>query len=176
MRVSHFRPFQDFTRISILNTVLVFLALTWHRPLMYIKRKNWTGFFFDSSETIMNRSLSVAFGVFMGIIPIWGFQLVAAIALAFLFRLNKPLVILFANISIPPMIPFILFLSLVCGKFWIANANIPLFDSALNLETIKPFFLQYILGSVSLAILASVAFGTISFIVLSTFKLAKKQI
>ena len=176
VRVSHFRPFQDFTRISILNTALVFLALTWHRPLLYIKRKNWAGFFFDSSETIMNRSLSVAFGVFMGIIPIWGFQLVAAIALAFLFRLNKPLVILFANISIPPMIPLILFLSIVCGKFWIANANIPLFDSALNLETIKPFFIQYILGSVSLAILASVVFGTISFIVLSTFKLAKKQI
>lgn len=172
-RVSHFRPFRDFTRISILNTALVFLALAWHRPFMYIKGKNWSGFFFNSSETILKRSLSVAFGVFMGIIPIWGFQLVTAIALAFLFRLNKPLVILFANISIPPMIPLILFLSLGCGKLWITNANIPLFNSALTLETIKPFLLQYIVGSISLAIMAAVVFGALTFIVLSTFKKVK---
>jgi glycosyltransferase involved in cell wall biosynthesis len=172
-RVSHFRPFRDFTRISILNTALVFLALAWHRPLIYIKGKNVSGFFFNSSETVLKRSLSVAFGVFMGIIPIWGFQLVAAIALAFLFRLNKPLVILFANISIPPMIPLILFLSLVCGKFWVSNATIPLFNSALNLETIKPFLLQYIVGSISLAILSAIVFGTLTFIVLSTFKRVK---
>jgi len=172
-RVSHFRPFRDFTRISILNTALVFLALAWHRPLMYIKGKNLSGFFFNSSETVLKRSLSVAFGVFMGIIPIWGFQLVAAIALAFLFRLNKPLVILFANISIPPMIPLILFLSLVCGKLWIVNADIPLFNSALNLETVKPFLMQYIFGSISLAILSAIVFGTLTFIVLSTFKRVK---
>jgi glycosyltransferase involved in cell wall biosynthesis len=172
-RVSHFRPFRDFTRISILNTALVFLALAWHRPLIYIKGKNVSGFFFNSSETVLKRSLSVAFGVFMGIIPIWGFQMVAAIALAFLFRLNKPLVILFANISIPPMIPLILFLSLVCGKFWVSNATIPLFNSALNLETIKPFLLQYIVGSISLAILSAIVFGTLTFIVLSTFKRVK---
>ncbi|NOU45987.1 MAG: DUF2062 domain-containing protein [Bacteroidales bacterium] len=172
-RVSHFRPFRDFTRISILNTALVFLALAWYRPLMYIKGKSIPGFFFNSSETVLNRSLSVAFGVFMGIIPIWGLQLVAAIALAFLFRLNKPLVILFANISIPPMIPLILFLSLICGKIWITNAPIPLFNSALNLETIKPFLLQYIFGSISLAILAAIVFGILTFIVLSAFKRVK---
>lgn len=172
-RVSHFRPFRDFTRISILNTALVFLALAWHRPLMYIKGQNLSGFFFNSSETVLKRSLSVAFGVFMGIIPIWGFQLVTAIALAFLFKLNKPLVILFANISIPPMIPLILFLSLVCGKFWVSNATILLFNSALNLETIKPFLLQYIVGSISLAILSAIVFGTLTFIILSTFRRVK---
>ena len=172
-RVSHFRPFRDFTRISILNTALVFLALAWHRPLMYIKGKNVSGFFFNNSETVLKRSLSVAFGVFMGIIPIWGFQLVAAIALAFLFRLNKPLVILFANISIPPMIPLILFLSLVCGKLWISNADIPMFNSALNLETVKPFLMQYIVGSISLAILSAIVFGTLTFIILSTFRRVK---
>jgi glycosyltransferase involved in cell wall biosynthesis len=31
-RVSHFRPFKDFTRISILNTVLVTLALLYYKP------------------------------------------------------------------------------------------------------------------------------------------------
>jgi glycosyltransferase involved in cell wall biosynthesis len=173
-RVSHFRPFQDFTRISILNTALVFLAFVWFRPIMYLKGKDWPGFFFNNSETTLTRSLSVALGVFMGIIPIWGFQLVSAIALAFLFKLNKPLVILFANISIPPMIPLILFLSLFCGKFWMAEPNIPLVNSVLSMETIKPFFLQYLIGSISLGVLAAIVFGTATFIVLSTFKVGKK--
>jgi glycosyltransferase involved in cell wall biosynthesis len=31
-RISHFRPFKDFTRISILNTVLVTLALLYYKP------------------------------------------------------------------------------------------------------------------------------------------------
>jgi uncharacterized protein (DUF2062 family) len=175
-RVSHFRPFRDFTRISILNTVLVFLAFTWFRPAMYFRDKNWSAILFNPNETIALRSFSVAFGVFMGIIPIWGFQLVAAIALAFLFRLNKPLVILFANISIPPMIPFILFLSMLCGRLWVKDAGLPLFTSSLNIETIKPFFLQYIAGSITLAILAALVSGTITFILLSTFRLAKKQL
>ena len=35
------------------------------------------------------KAVSVAFGIFMGIVPIWGFQLVVAIFLAILFKLNK---------------------------------------------------------------------------------------
>lgn len=36
-RVSHFRPFKDFTRISILNTVLVTIALLYIKPRDYIR-------------------------------------------------------------------------------------------------------------------------------------------
>ena len=49
-RISHFRPFTDFTRISILNTVLVTLALLYYKPRDFfrsIKKKtsdnlSWT--------------------------------------------------------------------------------------------------------------------------------------
>ena len=60
----------------------------------------------------------------MGIVPIWGFQLVVAIALAFLFRLNKALVVVAANVSIPPMIPLILFLSHLTGALWMGDASV----------------------------------------------------
>ncbi|MBP8669179.1 MAG: DUF2062 domain-containing protein, partial [Bacteroidia bacterium] len=99
-RVSHFRPFRDFTRISILNTYLVTLTLFYYLPLRlfkYIRRK---GIFtiikeeiFRRDESILKKSLSVGFGVFMGIVPIWGFQLLVGIPLAVLFRLNKVLFI-----------------------------------------------------------------------------------
>jgi glycosyltransferase involved in cell wall biosynthesis len=49
-RVSHFRPFQDFTRISILNTVLVTIAILYIKPrdfLRGIKKKN-----LDKASTI----------------------------------------------------------------------------------------------------------------------------
>ena len=36
-RVSHFKPFRDFTRISIMNTVLVLLGLLVYRPINFIK-------------------------------------------------------------------------------------------------------------------------------------------
>ena len=36
-RISHFRPFKDFTRISILNTVFVTMAIFYHIPLRFLK-------------------------------------------------------------------------------------------------------------------------------------------
>jgi hypothetical protein len=42
-RISHFRPFTDFTRISILNTFLVIIALLYIKPRDFfrgIKKKN----------------------------------------------------------------------------------------------------------------------------------------
>ena len=38
-RVSHFRPAIDFTRISILNTVLVTLAFLYFRPMLFFSKK-----------------------------------------------------------------------------------------------------------------------------------------
>jgi len=56
-------------------------------------------------------------GVFMGIFPIWGYQMITAIVLAHVFKLNKFIVIVAANISIVPMIPVILYLSYITGGF-----------------------------------------------------------
>ncbi len=43
-RVSHFRPFKDFTRISILNTILVFITFVYIKPrdlFRYVKKKTF---------------------------------------------------------------------------------------------------------------------------------------
>jgi glycosyltransferase involved in cell wall biosynthesis len=36
-RISHFRPFKDFSRISVLNTVLVFLTFFWIKPRNFFR-------------------------------------------------------------------------------------------------------------------------------------------
>jgi hypothetical protein len=93
-----FRPF-DFVRISILNTVCVLIALFYVKPfsfVRYLRKENIRDFLkrnvLQTGESVEKLTLSVMFGVFMGIIPIWGYQLITAIALAYLLRLNKLIV------------------------------------------------------------------------------------
>ena len=106
----------------------------------------------------------------MGIIPIWGFQLVAAIFLAVLLRLNKGLVIVFANISIPPMIPLIIYASYRFGAFWMpANAHVISLTKTLSLSAIRYNFKQYLAGSISLAIIAGLIAGLITYLLLQLF-------
>lgn len=181
-RVSHFRPFKDFFRISILNTILVLITALYIKPRDIIRtlfsrkklKKALDEHLFNPHHSPQLKAMSVAFGVFMGIIPIWGFQLAAAIFLAILFKLNKPIVIVAANISIPPMIPLIIFLSYKMGAFWMgANAMQFDFSSSITLDSIKKNLQQYILGSITLAVFAAVVFGLITFIFLKLIE--KKQ-
>ncbi|HTE27121.1 DUF2062 domain-containing protein [Flavitalea sp.] len=174
-RVSHFRPFKDFTRISILNTILVFITFLWIKPrdffrMVFQKKKLkevLRNQLFNTGQSDTRKAFSIAFGVFMGIIPIWGFQLVTAIFLAMLLRLNKALVIIAANISIPPMIPLIIFLSYKMGAWWMGDRVMTLsFSRNINLETIKANLEQYIYGSITLAIIAALLTGLIAWIVL----------
>lgn len=174
-RVSHFRPFKDFFRISILNTVLVLISFLYIRPRNFLRilfnkqkrRKLLDDHLFNPHHSAELKAGSVAFGVFMGIIPIWGFQLVAAIFLAILLKLNKPLVIVAANISIPPMIPFIIYGSYKVGALWMgANAMKIDFSRAITLNSIKNNMVQYIYGSITLAIVAGILFGLLTFIFL----------
>jgi len=110
----------------------------------------------------------------MGIVPVWGFQLIIAIALAFVLRLNKVLVILAANISIPPMIPVILFLSHLTGTIWMGNdAQYISFSEEVTLDMVKTNFIQYILGSITLAVAAGIFFGGVAYAGLKIFKRQK---
>jgi glycosyltransferase involved in cell wall biosynthesis len=59
-RISHFRPFKDFSRISVLNTVLVIMALLYIKPrdLFRSLKKKTSGISFTNTFTIlMNQML-----------------------------------------------------------------------------------------------------------------------
>ncbi|NQY31000.1 MAG: glycosyltransferase, partial [Flavobacteriaceae bacterium] len=80
-RVTHFRPIKDFTRISILNTVLVLIALLYIKPrdlFRKLKKKGLKRFFLEdflqNSDSKEKKALSIGLGVFIGISPLWGFQ------------------------------------------------------------------------------------------------------
>ena len=176
-RVTHFRPFKDFTRISILNTYLVTLTLLYYLPRRLFKASLTKGFWIklkndiiQPNETNLNKSLSIGFGFFMGIVPLWGFQLLIGIPLAILFKLNKALFIAAANISIPPMIPLLIWASYYVGSFFFENATpLPNFSS-LTLDSIKNDIVQYALGATVFACLASIVTFLISFLLFSMFR------
>jgi uncharacterized protein (DUF2062 family) len=110
----------------------------------------------------------------MGIVPIWGFQLAVAITLSFLFRLNKALVIIAANISIPPMIPLILYLSHFTGRFWMGEkAQYISFSKQISFEVVRNNIVQYALGATTLALVAGLFFGGITYLGLKLFKRSK---
>jgi glycosyltransferase involved in cell wall biosynthesis len=172
-RISHFRPFIDFTRISILNTFLVLWAFLWIKPrnisrniLSKSLKQHYLEQIANPKYSNANLALSIGFGVFMGIVPIWGYQLVTAIFLAYLLKLNKVLVVISANISIPPLIPAILFLSIKTGEI-ITQTNLNLDYSDISFDLIKSVLYIYLLGSVVLAFMSFILSGLGAYIVLA---------
>jgi len=164
-RVSHFRPFRDFTRISILNTILVFITLVYIIPRNFInnfRKKSFKRFIqedvLESDGSNRTKAFSIALGVFIGLSPVWGFQTFLTISLAVFFKLNKVLAFVSSNISFPPFIPFIIAASLFIGAPFV-DGETNFFSHELNFELVKNHLVQYIIGSFILATSASAIFG-----------------
>jgi len=171
-RVSHFRPFRDFTRISILNTILVFITLIYIIPRNFIrnfKKKSLRKFIkedvLESDGSNRNKAFSIALGIFFGLSPFWGFQTALVISLSVLFKLNKVLAFVASNISLPPFIPFIIAGSLFIGAPFVSGES-NFLNQDLNFELVKNNLLQYIIGSFILASSVSLIVGIGSYILL----------
>ena len=181
-RVSHFRPFRDFTRISILNTCLVLYCLLWLWPVSFCKKLTWKNIksFIDyyvihSPESNARIASAIGLGVLMGVMPIWGYQMVCAFALAHILKLNKVITLVASNISLPPLIPFIIF-----GGYWtgckLLGQPVMIACDQINLQSIGGVLIQYVLGSiVAGAAFAFVIWG-ISMILLMVFRKPRKSV
>lgn len=177
-RVSHFRPFKDFTRISILNTILVIIALLWIKPIFVIKslnKENIKRFVSEqirkNTESNLRLSFAISLGIFCGIIPAWGWQMIIAVPLAHFFRLNKIIVLTASNISIPPMIPFILYFSYITGGFVLGKPNgHHNLESMISFDFIKHELFQYVIGSFTFAFIAAGGVFILSYLIFMIFR------
>jgi len=172
-RVSHFRPFRDFTRISILNTILVTITLLYIIPRNFInnfRKKSFKRFIqedvLESDGTNRTKAFSIALGVFIGLSPFWGFHTLLVISLAVLFKLNKVLAFVASNVSLPPFIPFIIAASLFLGAPFVLGQS-SILSQDLNFELVKNNLLQYIIGSAILATTLSLISGVATFLFLN---------
>ncbi len=167
-RVSHFRPVRDFTRVSILNTILVFLAFTIFRPLMYIrdlKKKSAREIvenILGSNESALKISSAVALGGTIGVSPFWGFQIMLILIFAHILKLNKVTALIASHISIPPFIPFIIYYSYVLGGYFY-DSEIALDINNLTLESVSLNIVQYVTGSFVLMVVTGILFFAVTF-------------
>ncbi len=175
-RVSHFRPFRDFTRISMLNTVLVTIALLYIKPRdlwRSLKKKGLKRFLLEnvleSDDSNEKKALSIALGIFIGISPIWGFHTVSVLFLSVLLRLNKAIAFTFSNVSLPPMIPFIVYGSLYIGSYVTGSRMSLLSVSDFSIQALQNNITQYLIGSIILAAVSAVIFGLSGYLILTFF-------
>ncbi len=175
-RVSHFRPVRDFFRISVLNTVLVLVCALWIWPRNFLSnfsRKNIGAFYrrhiANATESNFRIAAAVALGVFMGIVPIWGYQMITAVAIAHFLRLNKVITVVASNISIPPMIPLILYSSYYTGcKVLGRPCSLSMGD--ISLENTFSVLEQYVTGSFIFAAACSLMAGLLTWALLCLFR------
>lgn len=175
-RVSHFRPFRDFFKISVLNTFLVTVALLWYYPWRFLKKLNKENIKFfikknitRSKESNIRLAAAMGWGAFCGILPIWGYQLVFALVSAHLLHLNKVLAVVFSNVSLPPLIPFILYGSLMIGA-WIRGCTSVFSLHEISFAVVSESIWQYVIGSVVLAFAVGTAVFLLAFALLCLFK------
>lgn len=179
-RVSHFRPFIDFTRISILNTWLVIVTFFYILPrdiLRKLRKKGLRRFIMEdllgNQDSPKKKALSIALGVFIGLSPFWGFHTIIVIFLAILLKLNKAIAFTLSNVSLPPFIPFVLYASSKMGQFVLGiEYSYTMEEMTENFEVLK-HLKTYIVGSFSLATLSALVLGILGYLVLSIFN--KKQ-
>ncbi|PKB15929.1 DUF2062 domain-containing protein [Flavobacterium sp. 5] len=170
-RVSHFRPFKDFTRISILNTVLVIITLLYIKPRDFfrkLKKKGPKQFFLEnvlhSEDSNICKASSIALGIFIGICPFWGFQTILVLFLAVLLKLNKVIAFAFSNISFPPFIPFVIYGSLKIGSYFVTNDKPLILSANMTFADIQKNITQYLVGSFILATFMALLFGLTSYL------------
>ncbi|MEI6122998.1 MAG: DUF2062 domain-containing protein [Bacteroidota bacterium] len=183
-RISHFRPFQDFSRVSLLNIVLVFVAILVVKPFKFLNslnKKNIRQFYqkyiIQNKDSDMKITFSVMLGLFLGIAPFWGWQMAIALVLAMLFKLNRMITLVASNISIPPMIPVIIYLSYLFGGFVYKYDVVYLkYSSNITLMAIKINLIQYLIGSVIFATAISLGLGFIIYILLKIFRRKHKVV
>ncbi|MCB0540062.1 MAG: DUF2062 domain-containing protein [Bacteroidetes bacterium] len=183
-RITHFRKIPDFTRISILNTVLVTMALFYYKPRNFIrslKKKSLKDLFrtyvINSNEPIEKIMLAIFLGSFIGLSPFHGVKTVIIIALSLLFKLNKAVSIGVAYVvGFAPLIPLLIFISHEIGAFILQNNNHLLFAKRqeLTVQFVFENLKQQYIGGIVFALTGAIIITLVVFLFYKARKNLKK--
>jgi len=168
-RLSHFHPFRDFLQISRLHSRLSMKAFCMPPALRMMSAKGalqgiprgqrirtvLRHLFTENAQTPGQVSASVGLGLFCGIAPIWGYQMIVAALLAHRLRLNKAIALTASNISFPLAAPFILAGGLILGHF-LRTGELVRFAPDAVARQIPLYLWDWVVGSVVLAVLVAV--------------------
>jgi uncharacterized protein (DUF2062 family) len=140
---------------------------TWKERLTLI----WKKYLWQPDETAGEIAVAVGFGVFTGLSPFWGWHTLIGLYFAQRLHLNKVLVVLFSYISIPPLIPIIIYSQLVAGRLLMTGDldwHVRLSEFSLRLAHVR--LKEFILGGLLLALVGGLLAGVLSFVFLRYIK------
>ena len=172
-RLSHFDPWRDMVRMSLLHQRLsiqsfcvpaLLRKLSATGELHHLPRGERVKtilrlLFSEHTDTHAKLACAVGLGFFCGIAPIWGFQIVTAAALAHKFRLNKAIAVTASHISFPLAAPFFMAGGLLLGHYLHTGAWLTLNATTL-LKEIPARFAEWFLGSIALGLVFGIL-GTV---------------
>jgi len=151
-------------RNVIFNIILLTITLFYIKPryfIIYISKKEnwdkwWTKLFLTPGETIRLKAASISFGVFMAILPVWGFQFIIGMPLAILFRLNKTLFFVALHISMFPITFLFWIASLIMGKLLLGEPLLIHDWLHITLADVRSEGIAFFLGGTVLAIASGI--------------------
>lgn len=172
-RVTHFRPFMDNLRLTILNTKLTLRSFVpWpHRQIdpsgritQHVSlRRPFKSLLLLLKQNLSPKQLALSafLGVFLGTVPLIGFHTIAILFTAGYFRLSKVMAVASSQLCIPPLVPA---LCIEIG-YYLRHGTLL---TEISLKTIGyqglERILEWVLGSLVLApCLALVIGGTVYF-------------
>lgn len=166
--ISHFRTVRDFVHITNMNILLVLqswfvpqtLRAAWSRGERKTFRTTVHEFFTDHAHDPLRLSLAVGLGLFFGIVPIWGLQTVIAATLAHRLRLNMAITLLACNISLPPMVPFLLYAATALGHWMFTGELLKVALGEMTMARARGYVWEWLVGSLVLAVIVA-GLGTV---------------
>lgn len=124
-------------------------------------------------------ALGIAIGVFIAILPVYGFHTILVIIAAIIVRpANKIAILLGTNISLPPTLPFITWTGYDIGRFFLKGDYPPLTWSDFTNVTFKKILDYYpplFLGSIILGIICAAVFYFLTYFIVKKLKDRKRQ-
>jgi len=112
---------------------------------------------------------AVALGVTFGIIPIYGFQAVTAVALATVLGLNRPLTLAATFINNPLLQPFLVVGSIEIGSLVLRGSMVPLSAASFTPAELARLILPWFVGSVVMSAILGAAAAAVTFGVVARF-------
>lgn len=125
-------------------------------PRLKVRARKFIALLLNEGLDPRRAAAAVFLGVFIGIMPIYGFHALTAVGVALLFRLNKPLTLAGTLVSNPLLQPLIVFSSVELGCLLRLGSfqRLSLSDLAVaGTHLTREQFIIWLIGSVALGLL-----------------------
>jgi len=179
IRNSHFRPVVDLWRITSMNMKLVMqswfvprsLRVEWSLGIQTTRERTLKEIFLDNAHEPEKLAFAVGLGLFFGILPIWGIQMLTVAIVAHWLKLNKAIALVASNISFGPGALVVTAMSVVTGHWIFTGERLPI-PPPIDVRKADIYLKEWVTGSIVFGLIAAIV-GTI--IAYAIARLAKRK-